>query len=224
MGRTVIGGDVGIRLANDVDVEDIQDPTDAADISGAAYLGALRYIPDDSEACTTYKTITGVDGITVSNMKNVEQVITPTGTVHNLPIYIKDGGEGSFSVPFYILASTTQVDAAQLLWAAENLPNGVTGTIGNGSPGTADEAAEYNPWEDTTTNYGFGDGYAGYNIIIESSYTNSAGLPRYHQTFFDNCFIKPGYGVNPQQAGQVTIEFTARRTRVLHDQESTLLA
>jgi hypothetical protein len=218
---TVIGGDVGIRLANDVNVDDIQDPSDTGDISSASYMGAIR---DKSGSCTTYEKIIGCDGIDISDIAPVRQVISPTGTVHDIRIHIKDSGKGSFTVPMYVMNSVLVVDGHQLLWAAENLPDGVTGTIGSGSPGTADEAAEYVPWDDTTTNYGFGDGYMGYNILVESSYTNSAGETKYDQHFFDNCRITPSTSINAQEANTVTIEFEARRYRHLTEQASTLIA
>lgn len=206
-GKTTIGGKIGIRLANDVNVDDIYDPSGTGKLSAQEYMGALR---DTSGSCSTYEEVKGTDGITVSNIQNMEEEIPITNDVHTRRIYIRDMGEGSFSIPTYIKGSATVLDSHQLLWAAENLPNGVTGSVTSGTPGTASEAAEYDPWDDPATSYGFGDGYGGYNIILENTYV-SGGNTSYTWLYFDNCEIKPGQSVNPQQSGRATIEFTARR-------------
>lgn len=214
-----IGARIGIRLANDVNVDDMLDASGTGDISGAAYLGPLR---DKTGACSTYAEVKIPLSLSAT-AEDMQEDFTTVADVYKRRVYIRDDGSGSFQVFEYIKNNASVLDAHNLEYAALYYPNGITGTAVSGSPGTADEVAVYDPIDDDG-DVGFGDGYAGYNIVFESTVTIS-GSTKYHQWFFDNCKISWSPEVSAQAGCKGTLNFTdARRVRIVQAADSSVIA
>jgi len=209
----------GMRLANDVNVDDLYDAGGSADISGYPYLGPLR---DKTGSCATYETMRLAEGITCSDMEPLFDTINQIGDPYEVRFRIRDKGDGSFTMPMFIKQNTSIVDGHNLDYAMQEFPDGITGSITSGSPGTADEAAVYDPVDDPVTSFGFGDGYGGYNVVLESQYSD-AGSTKYNQIFFDNCRISPGKTYNAQQVNRITVNFVARQVRIVQGAGSSVL-
>ena len=210
---------VGMRLANDVAVDDMLDYGGSGDISGVDYLGPLR---DKTGSCSTYAEVKLPLSVSATPTE-INEEFTPISDPYKRSVYIRDDGSGSFQVFEYIKNSASVLDAHNLEYACLYYPNGITGTVTSGSPGTASEAARYDPLDDEDT-VGFGDGNPGYMIVFESTVT-VGGSTKYHQWFYDNVRISWTPEMSPNTGAKGTLNFTdARRVREVRAADSSVIA